>query len=67
MGVGVLTTPATTVKPRSWLFQYWNSLASCLTLPGAIAMGSGHEEQQSALLSTLSPIAPTILVWFYVI
>lgn len=67
MRMGILTTPVTTLKPRSWLFQYSNSLASCLTLSLAVAVGSGHEEQQSALLSMLPPISPTILVWFYVI
>lgn len=67
MGMGILTTPATTVKPRSWPFRYLNSLAGYLTLPLAVVVGSGHKEQRSALLSTLPHISPMTLfgsMWF---
>ena len=30
MGMDVLTPPATTMKPKLWLFQYLNTLASYL-------------------------------------
>lgn len=43
-GMDILTTPATAMKPRLWLFQYFNSLASYLTPLTATALGSGHAE-----------------------
>lgn len=46
MGMDILTTLATLMKPRLWLFQYLNQLARYLT---PIAVGSGHTEHRSAL------------------
>lgn len=51
----VLTTPATTMKPRLWLFQYLNSLASYLTLALAIAVGSGRAESTDRLCVHAAP------------
>lgn len=54
VGMDTLTTPATTMKPRPWLFQYLNSLARCLTPPLAPAIGSGHAQHSVSVLALIS-------------